>query len=217
MKCPIDICIICCGLSRRSASNPPPHKFPPKRQDSLRRHLIEMHLVYMRDGISYNWEACRNVPRFTEITKFLAHASTTHSYDINFKLCHLPQVSQMNCNDISSREVSLESENRQSTETPVSSVDFEMANINPRLLEPCPVTVTKPSPCQSGAEISALSVESTVSDSRPTSDEVPIRRSTRISAKAADLAPVTASGYQTKHAMRSSWRYSKCRKTAEAS
>ena len=27
MKCPTDICIICCGLSRRSASNPP-HKCP---------------------------------------------------------------------------------------------------------------------------------------------------------------------------------------------
>ncbi|KAJ6142431.1 hypothetical protein N7471_001884 [Penicillium samsonianum] len=30
--CPTDICIICFGESRRSASNPPPHKFPSKRR-----------------------------------------------------------------------------------------------------------------------------------------------------------------------------------------
>ncbi|KKZ61212.1 hypothetical protein EMCG_04167 [[Emmonsia] crescens] len=40
MKCPTDICIVCCGLSHQS-----PHKFAPKRQDSLRRHLLEMHLA----------------------------------------------------------------------------------------------------------------------------------------------------------------------------
>ncbi|OJJ79315.1 uncharacterized protein ASPGLDRAFT_137070 [Aspergillus glaucus CBS 516.65] len=139
MKCPTDICIICYGLSRLSASNPPLHKFPPKRQDSLRRRLIDFHLVHARDGISCNWESCRNVPRFTKITEFLAHAATVHSYDVNIKLYHLPQVSQLNCSDISSREVSLEA-GRQGTETPASSIDFEMANIDPRLLEPCPVT-----------------------------------------------------------------------------
>lgn len=45
LVCPTDVCIICCGVSRRSASNPPPHKFSSKRKDSLRRHLIESHLV----------------------------------------------------------------------------------------------------------------------------------------------------------------------------
>jgi hypothetical protein len=44
MKCPTNICIICCGLSRQSSSNLPPHEFSSKRQDSLRRHLIDTHL-----------------------------------------------------------------------------------------------------------------------------------------------------------------------------
>lgn len=113
LVCPIDVCIICCGVSRRSASNPP-HKFPPKRKDSLCRHLIDSHLVHAHDGISCNWEACR-IPKFTKMTKLLAHASKVHDYDVNIKLHHLPQRPQLPCSDtlsIKSREVSLESENR---------------------------------------------------------------------------------------------------------
>lgn len=146
MKCATDVCIICCGLSRQSSSNLPPHKFPPNRPDSLRRHLIDSHLVYARNGISCNWEECRNVPHFGEITEFLAHAYTAHSYDVNLKLCHLPQVTQSNCSDISSREESLESEFRQGIETPASSVDLELENIDPRLLETQSVPITKSLP-----------------------------------------------------------------------
>lgn len=77
MKCPTDVCIICYGISRRSASNPPPHRFPSKRSDSLRRHLIDSHLLHAHDGISCNLEPYRNLPRFAKVTEFLAHANTT--------------------------------------------------------------------------------------------------------------------------------------------
>ena len=183
MKCATDVCIICCGLSRQSSSNLPPHKFPPNRPDSLRRHLIDSHLVYARNGISCNWEECRNVPHFDEITEFLAHAYTAHSYDVNLKLCHLPQVTQSNCSDISSREESLESEFRQGIETPASSVDLELENIDPRLLETQSVPITKSLPSQSGAEIPDPSDEPVVKNSHPSLVENPIRRSTRGAAK----------------------------------
>ncbi|KAH8696487.1 hypothetical protein BGW36DRAFT_360320 [Talaromyces proteolyticus] len=52
LDCPTDVCIICYGLSRRSASNPPLHRFPPKRQDSLRRHLIDCHLANVTAGLA---------------------------------------------------------------------------------------------------------------------------------------------------------------------
>lgn len=192
MKCPTDICIICCGLSRQSSSNPPPHKFPPNRPDSLRRHLIEMRLVHAHDGISCNWQACRNAPRFTEITKFLAHAATAHSYDVNLKLHHLPQVSTTSCSSTSSREISSESENRQRTETPGSSVELEMGHIDPRLLEACPVPITKSLPCHSDSEIPTNSGGSTVENSHPT-NKVPTRRSRRGIAKVTDVTPEPAS------------------------
>jgi hypothetical protein len=196
MKCPTNICIICCGLSRQSSSNLPPHEFPSKRQDSLRRHLIDTHLVHAREGISCNWEACRNVPQFSKITEFLAHASTAHSYDVNLKLCHLPQLSQTDCNDITSREVSLESENLQRTETPASSVELEMGNIDPRLLEAHPVPITKTSPCYSNTEIATPSGGSAVESPHPISTEVPTRRSTRSTAEVADLASSPEPGSQ---------------------
>ncbi|KAJ5161353.1 hypothetical protein N7492_006745 [Penicillium capsulatum] len=189
LVCPTDVCIICCGVSRRSASNPPPHKFPPKRKDSLRRHLIDSHLVHAHDGISCNWEACRNVPKFTEITEFLAHASKVHEYDVNIKLCHLPQRPQLPCSDTSSvesREVSLESENGQGTITPASSVEFEMANIDPRLMER---PATKPSPCWSGTENSATSAGSDMAAINPRGTKLPTRRSRRGAAMAAKSEP----------------------------
>lgn len=70
-----DVCIICYSEYRRLASNPPPHKFPSKRLDSLRRYLIDFYLVYADYGISYNWEAYRSLPKFAKITEFLAHAN----------------------------------------------------------------------------------------------------------------------------------------------
>lgn len=187
LVCPTDICIICCGVSR-STSNPP-HKFPPRRKDSLRRHLIDSHLVHAHDGISCNWEACRDVPKFTKITEFLAHASNVHKYDVNIKLCHLPERPQPPCSDsssVESRDVSLESENHQGTITPATSVEFETANIDPRLMESHPVT--KPLPCLSGTEDSASSgPDMTTIDPRLT--ELPTRRWTRGAVKAAISEP----------------------------
>lgn len=132
-KCPTDVCIICCGISRQSESNPPPHKFPSNRLDSLRCHLINTHLRHAHNGLTCNWETCQNVPRFTNITEFLAHASTVHSYDVNIKLCHLPETS--------------------------TSVDFEIANIDPQLSEPHPAAITKPSLCQLSTETAAPSLK----------------------------------------------------------
>ncbi|KAJ5771487.1 uncharacterized protein N7511_003538 [Penicillium nucicola] len=143
--CLTDVCIICFGESRRSASNPPPHKFPSKRPDSLRRHLIDSHLLHAHDGISCNWEAYKNLLKFAKITEFLAHAYKEHKYDINIKLCHLTERLQASYGDGSSGETSVESENRQGTETPASSVDFDMTNIDPRLMRPSPITAVKPS------------------------------------------------------------------------
>lgn len=75
----IDICIIYYSLSCYSASNPPPHKFPSKQKDSLRRHLIDFHLACAHEGISCTWSACCNVPKFIKATEFLAHAVDVHS------------------------------------------------------------------------------------------------------------------------------------------
>ncbi|KAJ5993329.1 hypothetical protein N7451_009053 [Penicillium sp. IBT 35674x] len=206
MKCATDVCIICCGLSRQSSSSLPPHKFPSNRLDSLRRHLIDMHLVYARGGISCNWEECRNVPHFSEITEFLAHAYTAHSYDVNLKLCHLPHVTQTNCSDISSREESLESENRQRIETPASSVELELGNIDPRLLEAHPVPITNSLPYQSDTETPDSSGGSILKNSKPSSVEVPIRRSTRGTAKLTELTPAPEPECKPQNRKRSSRR-----------
>jgi hypothetical protein len=72
LECPTDICIICCGQSQLSSSNPPPHKFPAKRKDSLRRHLIESHLAHAHDGISCTWPACHGILEFTKVTEFFS-------------------------------------------------------------------------------------------------------------------------------------------------
>lgn len=152
LDCPTDVCIICCGLSRRSASNPPPHKFPSKRKDSLRRHLIDFHLARAHEGISCTWSACCNVPKFAKATEFLAHAVDVHSYDIGIKLKHLPSRPLLTCSDtssIDSTDASLESCGRSGTSTPASSVGSVTANIDPRLLELDKGTVTVPPPRRS--------------------------------------------------------------------
>ncbi|KAJ5708139.1 hypothetical protein N7488_007940 [Penicillium malachiteum] len=141
------------------------------RLDSLRRHLIDTHLQHARNGISCNWKTCRDVPLFSDITKFLAHASTEHSYDIKIKLCHLLQASQTSCSDVSSREASPVSENRQNTKTPTSPVDLEMKNIDPRLLEAHPVPVAMALQTQPVTEVLSTSGGS----SHPNSAETPIR------------------------------------------
>jgi hypothetical protein len=156
MECPTDVCIICCGLSRRSASNPPPHKFPSKRKYSLRRHLIDSHLAHAHDGISCTWAACQDVPKFTDVTAFLAHAVTVHAYEVNIKLQHLqhalkrPRVACSDTSSINSSDPSLNPDGLSGTETPASSVGSGMSNIiDPRLIESHTPPVTKPPPRRS--------------------------------------------------------------------
>jgi hypothetical protein len=147
LQCPTDVCIICYGLSRCSASNPPPHKFPSKRKDSVRRHLVDFHLAHVSDGISCTWAACRDFPKFTKVTEFLAHAVTVHAYDVDIKLHHLtkrPRRAGSDTSSVDSKPASLESDGRSGTDTPASSVDLEMANIDPRLLESHKPTATEP-------------------------------------------------------------------------
>lgn len=201
LVCPTDVCIICCGVSRRSASNPPPHKFSSKRKDSLRRHLIESHLVHAHDGISCNWEACSNMPKFSKVTEFLAHAAQVHAYDIKIKLCHLPQSPRIACSAISSidsSEVSSECDSQPQTETPASSVGFEITNIDPRLLEPQTVNKEPPSN-QPGTLMS--SVGSGVANIGPCSTEIATRQKTmKRAAKVASSEPEP----QRQHMTRSS-------------
>lgn len=165
-----------------------------------------MHLVYARGGISCNWEECRNVPHFSEITEFLAHAYAAHSYDVNLKLCHLPHATQTNCSDISSREESLESEKRPIIETPASSVELELGNIDPRLLEAHPVPITNSLPYQSDTETLDSSGGSVLKNTKPSSVEVPIRRSTRGTAKVTELTPAPEPECKPQNRKRSSQR-----------
>ncbi|OJJ62706.1 hypothetical protein ASPSYDRAFT_65810 [Aspergillus sydowii CBS 593.65] len=147
LECPTDVCIICCGQSQLSSSNPPPHKFPAKRKDSLRRHLIDSHLAHAYDGISCTWPACLGIPKFTKVTEFLAHAVTVHAYDINIKLHHLPTKPCLTCSDTSSVDSTvefIESGGQSRTDTPASSVGPETVNIDPHLLEPKKPKVTEP-------------------------------------------------------------------------
>jgi hypothetical protein len=134
------------ALSQLSSSNPP-HKFPDKRQDSVRRHLIDSHLAHAHDGISCRWPACHGIPKFAKVTEFLAHAVTVHAYNINIKLHHLPKKPCLTYSDTSSVDStveSAESDGRSGSDTPASSVDPETANIDPRLFEPHKPKVTEP-------------------------------------------------------------------------
>lgn len=131
----MDVCIICCGISRRSPSNPHPHKFPSKRKDSLRRHLIG-HLMNAHDGVRCTWETCSELPTFIDIAEFLAHAANIHHYDLHIKLERIPKrrkPSQDETPSFSSSSMSLRS-SRSATETPASSIDIEIGKIDPRLL-----------------------------------------------------------------------------------
>lgn len=203
-KCPTDVCIICFGESRRWASNPPAHKFPSKRPDSLRRHLIDSHLLHAHDGISCNWEACRTLPKFAKTTEFLAHANKEHKYNINIKLCHLTEGPRVSHGDGSSTETSMESEDRQGTETPASSVDFDMTNIDPRLMRPGPINAVKPPACPSKTDISVSSFGCTVTTTDSNLAEISARRVTRGTAKAANIEPGPKLESPSQHATRSS-------------
>ncbi|KUL81536.1 hypothetical protein ZTR_10660 [Talaromyces verruculosus] len=144
--CPTDICIICYGLSRRSTSNPPPRRFPSKRQDSLRRHLIDCHLAKAYDGISCTWKMCHDVSKFNKATDFLIHAIEVHAYDIKIQRKHLPPWQLASgCEDSSfdDSDSSSESDRHSGIDTPASSIGSEMVNIDPRLIESGLVHSTK--------------------------------------------------------------------------
>ncbi|KAI9045815.1 uncharacterized protein KD926_007118 [Aspergillus affinis] len=126
-ECLTDVCIICCGISRRSPSNPHPHKFSSKRKDSLRRHLIG-HLMNAHDGVRCTWETCSKLPTFIDIVEFLAHAANIHHYDLHIKLERIPKRRKPSWDEtpsFSSSSMSLSS-SRSATETPASSVDIEI-------------------------------------------------------------------------------------------
>ncbi|RAO74324.1 uncharacterized protein BHQ10_010336 [Talaromyces amestolkiae] len=138
LDCPTDVCIICYGLSRCSASNPPPHRFPPKRQDSLRRHVIDCHLAKAYDGISCTWKICHEVPKFTHTTDFLAHALYVHAYDINIQRQHLPSwqlVSDCEDSSFDDSDSSSGSDRDSGVDTPASSITSETTNTEPDLVE----------------------------------------------------------------------------------
>jgi hypothetical protein len=139
LHCPLNECIICRGISGDSPSNPPPRKFPPKRMDSVRRHLIDIHLANAHDGIRCTWKACCDLPVFIEVAEFLAHAVKVHEYDVNIKLSHLAKRQRVSHESplTSSPESSIVWSDRPGTETPLSSVDLEMDNTDPRLLTTC--------------------------------------------------------------------------------
>ena len=71
MRCPTDICIVC------------QRKFP--RIDSLRRHLISQHLKHLAKGTTLycTQKTCNNEKAFVNVTRFLSHAATVHSYDLD--------------------------------------------------------------------------------------------------------------------------------------
>lgn len=149
---PMDVCIICYSLLRRSASNLPAHRFPPKRQDSLHRHLIDCHLANTHSRIRCTWEVCRDVPKFVKITDFIAYALYVHAYNIKMQKKHLPARHPIDGSEHSSLDDSeylSESDRHFSIDTPASSVGSKMANIDPRLLESDTTTLAKVLPRQS--------------------------------------------------------------------
>lgn len=78
----------------------------------------------------------------------------------------------------------LESDSRSGTETPVSSVSFEMAKIDPRLIKSHTV---KPSLYRSSTESSESSIGSETTNIGPYLTELPTRRLTRGATKAVNL------------------------------
>ncbi|KAJ5240045.1 hypothetical protein N7468_004664 [Penicillium chermesinum] len=110
----------------------------------------------------------------------------------------MPQFSP---SDGLSKDASTESETRQGTETPASSLDFDMANIDPRLMEPSPITVVEPSTCPLSIEIAASSDGHPATSTDSNMPEISTRRVTRGAAKAANLEPGPQLGSSPKHAM----------------
>lgn len=98
----------------------------------------------------------------------------------------MPQLSP---SDSPSKDASTELETRLGTETPTSSLDFDLANINPRLMEPGPFTVIEPSAYPLSTEIPASSAGYPVTGTDSNLTEISTRRLTRRAAKVANLEP----------------------------
>jgi len=81
MRCPTDICIVC------------QRKFP--RIDSLRRHLISQHLKHLAEGTTLHCtrKTCNNEKAFVKVRRFLSHAATVHSYDLDIGIRVLDRLS----------------------------------------------------------------------------------------------------------------------------
>jgi hypothetical protein len=118
-------------------------------------------------------------------------------------LCHLPKLSQFSPSDGPSRDASTESESRQGTETPASSLDFDMATIDPRLMESGPITVMEPSNSTVSIETSAFSGGYPMTSTDSHLVETFERRVTRGRAKPANLEPVPRLESPPQHVTRS--------------
>lgn len=79
-----------------------------------------------------------------------------------------------------------------------------MANIDPRLIEPGPITIMEPSTCPPSTEISASSPGYPVTSTDSNLAEISTRRVTRGAAKAANLKPGPLLESPSQHATRSS-------------
>lgn len=144
-------------ISRLSASNPPLHRFPARHPDSLSSssHRLSSKLCARQNQLQLG-----GLPQSSQICQYHRisdPASNEHKYDIKIKLSHLPRMPQFGHSDDPSRDASTESETPQGLETPASSLDFDMANIDPRFMEPGPITIMEPSTCQPSTKISASS------------------------------------------------------------
>ncbi len=86
LKCPTDICIICFG-DRSLGSSHEPRKY--RRIDSLRRHLIHLHLNQAGGDIRCPLDACKDLQSFSNVITFLRHTATIHDYDLGISRHHI--------------------------------------------------------------------------------------------------------------------------------
>ena len=135
-----------------------------------------------------------------------------HSRRASWFLVRLGIRFEFSPSDGPSRDASTESEAQQGTETPASSLDFDIANIGPRLMELGPIKVTETSTCPPSTEVSASSAGYPVSSTDLNLTEISTRRVTRGAANAANLEP--GSRLPSPHVTRSSRKRGRPRKAA---
>jgi hypothetical protein len=109
---------------------------------------------------------------------------------------------QFSPSDSLSKDASTESETRQGTETPASSLDFDLANINPRLIEPGPSTFIELLNYLLSTKISVSSARYLLTSADSNLAEICTPRVTRGAAKAVNLQP--SPWLPSQHATRSS-------------